>query len=217
MKTIHRLGALFAAGAAVLATALPASAHIPVMLNRHDVLPQRSPLAPDGTTSFAFYGTLDHAGDMRTVNITLKKGQTFYFQLLIPDLAPETQLATMQLPRVLVIAPSGAVQLIQPTTRTYFYEPYTKTEYFILATDQEPAEQGTYTLITTGLAASRFVVATGLTERRTGTIERAKIATIPDVLAWYHTPPAASNTPRIGYADHSARNYNSVHFLTIAS
>lgn len=189
MKPIRRVAVVLAACAAVLATALPASAHIPVMLKRHDVIPQRSPLAPDGTTSFAFYGRLDHPGDMRTVNITLKAGQVFYFQLLIPDLAPETQLPTGQLPQVLVITPSGSVGLVRPTTRTYFYEPYTNTQYYVLATDQQPAEQGTYTLITTGLAASRFVVATGLTERPTGTIERAKIASVPDVLTWYRTPP----------------------------
>lgn len=105
-SSLRRAGLLAAAAgagmAAVIALALPAQAHLPVIFTDADTAAAlaNSPYVPDGSVSFAFYGWLERAGDTRAVRIHLEAGQQFTTQLLIPDLAPENTLNRRQLPHL---------------------------------------------------------------------------------------------------------------------
>ncbi|MFE5704228.1 hypothetical protein [Rhodococcus koreensis] len=175
----------------LIAVAAPAAAHTPVLLGPDDTAQtlDNSPLAPTGTTSFAFYTRTEAVGDTRAVRIQLTQGQPFHAQLLIPDLAPETALAAPQLPRLSIISPDGQLTALDNTGRTSFFEPFTQTSYLTLTDTAAPAQAGTYALIGTGAAPARFVIATGDTEQVDAPLVGATIATTADVQNWYRTPP----------------------------
>jgi hypothetical protein len=179
--------------------AAPAQAHLPVILTSHDTVVSfaDSPYVPDGTVSFAFYGWLDRPGDTRVVRIHLEAGQRFDAQLLIPDVPVENILTTRQLPRLAVIDPAGHPRLLRDDERIPFHEPYTNTDYLTLCETASPARTGTYTLIVTGLTATRFVVVSGRNEQLTASIKHAVIGTTDDVRYWYHTP-AGTEAARAG-------------------
>jgi len=190
-RQLRRGGVVAVTGAALLAAAGPASAHIPVVLNPGDTVAaeENSPLVPTGTTSFAFYGRTENPGDTQVVRVQLATGDQFHAELLIPDLPPETGLAEQALPQLNVQDPAGQSMLLDNGERTYFFEPFSQTAYLTLAQTTSAAQPGTYTLIVTGAAPSRFVMVTGQDEQRSAPIVNATAATIADVHAWYQTPP----------------------------
>lgn len=191
---IRRMVVAAAAGvAATIAMAVPADAHLPVVLTDANTARAlaTSPYVPDGTISFAFYGWLERPGDTRAVRVNLQAGQQFNVQLLIPDLAPENTLRRWQLPQLRVIAPGGAVRCVPSTQRVPFAEPYTSTNYLVLSELVEASTAGTYALIVTGGVPARFVLVTGAIEQRSGPLQNATIAGVDEVMRWYTSP-----TPR---------------------
>ncbi|WP_143548947.1 hypothetical protein [Rhodococcus sp. ACS1] len=182
---------------ALVCASAPADAHTPVLLGPDDTAQtlDTSPLAPTGTTSFAFYTRTDAVGDTRAVRIQMAQGQPFHAQLLIPELTPETALPASQLPRLSIISPDGQLTTLDNTGRTPFFEPFTQTSYLTLTDTAAPAQPGTYALIVTGAAPARFVIATGDDEQFDAPLVGATIATTTDVQNWYRTPP----TPGTGY------------------
>ncbi|MFZ2174800.1 MAG: hypothetical protein WAW17_12360 [Rhodococcus sp. (in: high G+C Gram-positive bacteria)] len=176
---------------ALVGAAAPAAAHTPVLLGP-DATAQAldtSPLAPTGTTSFAFYTRTGSVGETRAVRIQLGAGQPFHAELLIPDLAPENGLPAPDLPRLSIISPDGQITALDNTERTPFFEPFTQTSYLTLTDTSAPAQAGTYALVVTGAAPARFVIATGDTEEFDAPLVGATAATPLDVQNWYRTPP----------------------------
>lgn len=190
-RLFARASVVLAATAALLVGAAGlASAHVPVILTpANSVLdvPQ-SPRVPTGTDSFAFYGKTGFPGDTRVVRAHLNTGEEFHAELLIPALKPETRLANWQLPRMTVVAPNGAITVLPNSLRRYFYEPYTRTEYYTLAETTLPAVAGDYTVIVAGVLPTRFVTVTGTVEKFPAPVENAKPDFGTGVPNWYATP-----------------------------
>lgn len=187
----RRILTVVASALALVGLAAPAAAHTPVLLGSDDTVDalDTSPLAPIGTVSFAFYGRTSAVGDTRAVRIQLSGGEPFHAQLLIPDLAPENEVPVPQLPRLSILGPDGAVTTLDNTARAPFFEPFTQTSYLTLADTASAAQAGTYTLVATGSAPARFVIATGDTEQFGAPLVNATAATPADVQTWYRTPP----------------------------
>jgi hypothetical protein len=207
MRSVHigrRPVRVLAAGlvglVAAAAVAVPAQAHLPVVLSSGDTVVgfADSPYVPDGTVSFAFYGWLDRPGDTRVARIHLDAGQQFNAQLLIPDLSGENTIPGWQLPRLAVIDPSGRPQLLRDDERVSFHEPFTNTDYLNLAETVSPARTGTYALIVVGASPARFVAVSGSNEQFTAAIEHAHIGTVADVQYWYRTPAGTETAPAAG-------------------
>ena len=77
------------------------------------------------------------------------------------------------------------MRCVPSTTRSPFAEPYSGTNYLILSETLTPAVAGTYSLIVTGRAAARFVLASGAVEQRTADLRNATIADVDQVRQWY--------------------------------
>ena len=79
-------------GLAVLGGAGTAFAHDPIILTDTQTSPDAGPLLPDGTISFALYGTLNSAGDTRGLRVHFDSGDSVDITLSIPDRSPENEL-----------------------------------------------------------------------------------------------------------------------------
>ena len=176
--------------------ASPAKAHDPIILTSDQRTPADGPLLPDGTVSFALYGTLEEPGDTRGFRVTFAEGDNLYFSLLIPDLAPENALADDQLPRLDIVDPSGVSTTILPTTRVPFPEPFTGTNYVRLADSVGTAIAGTYEVTISGDAPARFTVSVGTKELFGTEVENApnRDLGVGGVMTWYETPPPVVET-----------------------
>jgi hypothetical protein len=186
--------AVATAVAALLVAALPrsAAAHQPIVLGEGDTTPADGPLIPDGTISFAVYGTLEHAGDRRGFRASFATGDELVVGLLIPDVPPEAGLPTGDLPVVTVIAPDGTEITLPPERGDPFLEPFTGTRYVELGELRSVAADGTYGFSITGPAPARFTVSVGTRERFGTDVEDEDRPTrLRDVRAWYTTPPGA--------------------------
>ena len=94
-------------GLAVLGGAGTAFAHDPIILTDTQTSPDAGPLLPDGTISFALYGTLNSAGDTRGLRVHFDSGDSVDITLLIPDRSPENELPDALLPTLRIDAPDG--------------------------------------------------------------------------------------------------------------
>jgi hypothetical protein len=176
--------------AAVLAFASPASAnHTPVQLDSGDVLPWNGPLILNGADPFFLFGVLPTAGAVRSAQMQMQAGQPLIVTLGVPDLAPENQLTTTQLPKVLLIAPDLSTTLLEPNVRIPLYADETEQDFLLLNIYQATAVSGTYSIVTIGGAPERFFVGTGIEGGPFNGIERATVASIDEVIAWYNTAP----------------------------
>jgi hypothetical protein len=163
--------------------------HIPVVLTRANASRGKAPTLPDGNISFAFYGAIDAPGEVRTVRAELRADQNLFVELLIPKLSPEQDLAEEDLPILTIHSPSGQKQVLTPTRRETFDEPYTNTSYLSYLTGRFPAEAGTYTLSVSGQVPARFALAVG-DDERPGEVLGAPIGSVEDVHQWYGAEPA---------------------------
>jgi hypothetical protein len=181
-----------AVAAALIGTATPAAAvHQPVVLDRGDVIPCIAPLSRDGTDEVVYLGTLNRPHAVRALQMRMRAGETLNLEYFVPDLAPESTLAAGDLPKVYLIAPDRQVTVIEATFRFPFTNPDNGQKYLALASYETTAVAGTYSVLVTGPAKSRFAVAHG----REGTaspfdgILRGRIATGAEVDRWYATAP----------------------------
>ena len=174
-----------------LIVASPAKAHDPIILTSDQRTPEDGPLLPDGTVSFALYGTLESSDDTRGFRVTFAEGDSLYLSLLIPDLAPENSLSDDQLPRLEVVDPSGAITTVVPQTRVGFAEPFTGTNYIRLADLVGTAVAGTYSVTIIGGAPVRFTVSVGTKEMFGTPVEDVpnRELGVAGVMTWYETPP----------------------------
>jgi hypothetical protein len=164
--------------------------HIPVVLTRTNASRGKAPKLPDGNISFAFYGDIDEPGEIRTVRAELRADQNLFVELLIPKLSPEKDLPEPDLPVLTIRFPSGKEEVLRPSRRETFDEPYTNTSYLSYLTGRFPAEEGTYTLSVSGTAPARFVLAVG-DDERPGDVLDGSIGSVGDVHQWYGAEPAA--------------------------
>lgn len=184
--------------ALLFALATPASAHDPIFITEDQTTPETGPYMPDGSISFAIYGSLYEAGQTRGMEFDLRDGDDLYLSLLIPDLEPEINLADAELPVMTLTLPDGSSRDIAPDIRSDFADPFSGTDYVTLYETVEPAAGGRHQLVVTGQAASRFVVAVGTKEEFFTPTERSgdKPTSFPGIAqplnVWYTTPADGS-------------------------
>lgn len=181
---------LAAAVALVIITAAPVGAHQPLVLGEGDTTPADGPRIPDGTISFAVYGSLEEPGDTRGFRVGFAVGDEIVVGLLIPDLVPERGLPDEALPRLTMIAPDGTEATFLPVRGEPFLEPFSGTRYVELGEWRIAADAGTYGFSVTGDAAARFTVSVGTRELFGTPVEDEDRPTgLGDVGVWYDTPP----------------------------
>ncbi len=180
------------------ALASPASAHDPIFLTDEQVSPETGPYLPDGSISFAIYGSLLNPGETRGFEFDLRDGEELYLSLLIPDLAPETELADTELPTMTLMDPDGGERPIEANIREPFSDPFSGTDYVTLFETVEPVPGGRYSVVVTGTSPTRFVVAVGTKEEFFTPTERSvdRPSSFPGIAAplnaWYTTPADGS-------------------------
>ena len=173
--------------------AAAALAHDPIILTENQTTPDQGPLLPDGTISFALYGTLLSAGETRGFRVTFSDGDSLYLSLLIPDLPPENDLAEAALPFIELTDPANETIRLSPSERVAFAEPFTGTNYVRLIELATPAMGGTYSVVITGNAPARFTVAVGKKEIFGTPVENVpnRDLGITGVMSWYNNSLAA--------------------------
>ena len=170
---------------------LPASvakAHDPIILTTNQRTPADGPLLPDGTISFALYGSLESPADTRGFRVNFVEGDSLYLSILIPDLAPENQLDDASLPFVELTDPSGAKTKLSVSDKVSFAEPFTGTNYVRLTELTTVAISGTYSVMITGNSPSRFTVSVGKQEMFGTPVENVpnRDLGVGGVMSWYN-------------------------------
>ena len=173
----------------LIALAAPAAAHENVLLDQTDIVPWVAPLALDGTNFVGFFGTLEHP-QVRSAQFNMEAGQPISMTLAVPNLAPENQLATADLPKIILVAPDFSFTVLEPTMRI----PVNNVEgsgmnVLVLLRYGATAMTGTYSMLVVGGAPARFAVLLGVSEEFDG-IRRGEVATPQEILEeWYNNPP----------------------------
>lgn len=191
---------------------LPASvakAHDPIILTSDQTTPSNGPLILDGTISFALYGALDSPKDTRGFRVNFKEGDSLYFSILIPDLAPENQLDDASLPFLEITDPAGTTTKLLVSEKVSFAEPYSGTNYVRLTEFNSVAIAGTYSVMVTGDSPGRFTVSFGQIEMFGTSVENVpnRDLGVGGVMSWYEnsstltaetqSPEAQSTTPKV--------------------
>ena len=151
---------------------------------------------PDGTISWAVYGTFPTAGDTRGFEFDLRDGDELYLSLLIPNLEPELLLPVEELPWMEVTFPDGTVERVDPVIGEVFDEEFSRTSYVTLFEDRRPAIGGRHQVVVHSRAPSRFTVAVGEQEvfgtPADRTVDRPAGFTefAAPLNAWYSTAPS---------------------------
>ena len=176
---------------------LPASvakAHDPIILTSNQSTPADGPLLPDGTISFALYGSLESPADTRGFRVNFIEGDSLYLSILIPDLAPENQLDDASLPFVELTDPSGAKTKLSVSDKVSFAEPFTGTNYVRLTELTTVAISGTYSVVITGNSPSRFTVSVGKQEMFGTPVENVpnRDLGVGGVMSWYENSPTST-------------------------
>lgn len=190
MKHIARL----TLAAVIMATPAPALAHDPIIITDDQTTPANGPFLPDGTVSFALYGSVTRAGDARAFRVGFVEGDRLHLSLLIPDLAPENELADDSLPYLDVVDPTGTMTKLRPDRRTTFAEPFSGTNYIELLDVVDVALDGIYTVTVVGNGPARFTVSIGDRETFGTPVEGVtdRSLGIGGVMDWYDNPPPTS-------------------------
>lgn len=170
-----------------------ALAHDPIIFTESQTTPEAGPLLPDGTVSFALYGTVAKVGDSRGVTVRFAAGDTLIMSLLVPALEPERSLDAASLPTLTLRAPDGSTRVVPPGESVTFDEPFTSTSYVRYIQLSEPAQAGDYGVTVTGVAPARFTLSVGTTEQFGTPVENVpnRDLGVDGVMAWYATPPPA--------------------------
>lgn len=201
MRIVRALGALLLAVSVVLGFAPSAMAHDPIFLTSAQTTPDTGPFMPDGSISWALYGSVLNDGDTRGFEFDLREGDEVFVSLLVPNLSPEVDLGDDELPIIELEAPDGGMTMIVPEIRDVFDERFSRTSYVTLAEYRVPAAPGRYRGLVVGGAAARFSVAIGETEIFFTETERSgdrpgSFAEITEPLtAWYTTLPNGEPDP----------------------
>jgi len=168
-----------------------ASAHDPIIIDDSQTTPELGPLLLDGTISFALYGAIDGVDDTRGFRVRMEDGDRLQVQMLVPDLAPENELAVDDLPRLTIESPDGQTWTLGADVRVPFDEPFSRTSYLRLLDFSEAAVDGDYRVTVSGAKAARFTVSVGVIERFGTAVENVvdRDAGVPAVIEWYSSTP----------------------------
>ena len=147
----------------ILSTSV-ALAHDPLLLLPEQKTPVEGPFLPDGTISFALYGSLLEEGDQRGFQFKLEPEGRLDISLLIPNLEPENQMLKENFPRLFLYRPDGSV--LEGVSDLYvpFDEPFSMTRYVRIFEHVEQSAGGLHQVKITGNHPSRFTVAIGYIE-----------------------------------------------------
>jgi len=195
LRIVKSLSAVFVALSLLIALSPTAWAHDPIFLSDDQTTPDTGPYMPDGTISWALYGSVLEAGDTRGFEFDLREGDELFVSLLIPNLSPEVDLSDDELPIINLVSPDGSQVTIAPEIRDVFDEPFSNTSYVTLSELRVPGQAGRYRGTVIGAAPSRFSVAIGETEifftetERSGDRPSNFLEITAPLTAWYTTPP----------------------------
>ena len=171
-------------------------AHDPIILTPEQMTPEDGPFLPDGTISFALYGSIDGGDDRRAFSVVFQEGDRLFISFLIPDLPPENELSETELPYLELVDPQGNSVILRPDQRTPFAEPFSGTNYIRLLDWLDEAQSGMYSIIVRGSSVARFTVSVGEKEVFGTPVERVpnRSAGVAGVMDWYATPPVTLET-----------------------
>ena len=168
----------------------PAFAHDPLMLLPEQKTPERGPLLPDGTISFALYGSLLETEDKRAFQFRLEPDDRLDLSLLIPNLEPEIQMSQETLPQLFLSRPDGSLLIGISDLYIPFDEPFSMTRYVRIFEHVEQSSGGLYQVEITGSAPARFTVAIGFIESFGTPVENVpnRDAGRSGIFDWYENP-----------------------------
>ena len=168
----------------------PAFAHDPLMLLPEQKTPEEGPLLPDGTISFALYGSLLETEDKRAFQFRLEPDDRLDLSLLIPNLEPENQMSQETLPQLFLSRPDGSVLIGVSDLYIPFDEPFSMTRYVRIFEHVEQSSGGLYQVEITGSDPARFTVAIGFIESFGTPVENVpnRDAGRSGIFDWYENP-----------------------------
>ena len=174
----------------ILLITSPALAHDPLILLPEQKTPAEGPFLPDGTISFALYGSLLEEGDQRGFQFKLEPEGRLDISLLIPNLEPENQMLKENFPRLFLYRPDGSV--LEGVSDLYvpFDEPFSMTRYVRIFEHVEQSAGGLHQVKITGNHPSRFTVAIGYIESFGTPVENVpnRDAGRTGIFDWYQNP-----------------------------
>lgn len=186
--------------AVIVGVAGTATAHDPIFLTDEQTSPETGPYLPDGTISWAIYGSLEETGETRGFEFDLRDGDELFMQLMIPNVEPELGMAEDEWPVGELSLPDGEVMVLEPAFTEVFDEEFSGTSYVIYSEIRQPAEAGRHKVVISGSSPARFAVAVGETEEFFTLAERTvdRPESFPEIAvplnAWYSTPAGAEST-----------------------
>jgi len=174
----------------VLLLTSPAFAHDPLILLPEQKTPLDGPFLPDGTISFALYGSLLEENDKRAFQFHLDPDDRLDISLLIPNLEPENQLPQEKLPRLFLYSPDGSKVEGVSDLHIPFDEPFSMTRYVRIFEHIERSSGGVYQVEVTGINPVRFTVAIGYIESFGTPVENVpnREAGRTGIFDWYQNP-----------------------------
>ena len=174
----------------VLLLTSPALAHDPLILLPEQKTPVEGPFLPDGTISFALYGSLVEKNDTRAFQFYLDPDKRLDISLLIPNLEPENQMSQEKLPRLFLYRPDGSKVKGVSDLYTPFDEPFSMTRYVRIFEHIEKSSGGVYQVEITGINPVRFTVAIGYIESFGTPVENVpnREAGRTGIFDWYQNP-----------------------------
>ena len=187
MKLLSLLAASFFL---IFLSASPALAHDPLILLPEQKTPEEGPLLPNGTISFALYGSLLEGGDQRGFQFKLEPDDRLTISLLIPNLQPENELPEEKLPRLFLYRPDGSV--LEGVSDIYvpFDEPFSMTRYIRIFDHVEQSIGGLHQVKIVGNHPSRFTASIGYIESFGTPVENVpnREAGRTGIFDWYQNP-----------------------------
>ena len=174
----------------VFLSASAALAHDPLILLPEQKTPEEGPLLPNGTISFALYGSLLEGGDQRGFQFKLEPDDRLTISLLIPNLQPENELPEEKLPRLFLYRPDGSV--LEGVSDIYvpFDEPFSMTRYIRIFDHVEQSIGGLHQVKIVGNHPSRFTASIGYIESFGTPVENVpnREAGRTGIFDWYQNP-----------------------------
>ena len=174
----------------VFLSASPVLAHDPLILLPEQKTPEEGPLLPNGTISFALYGSLLEGGDQRGFQFKLEPDDRLTISLLIPNLQPENELPEEKLPRLFLYRPDGSV--LEGVSDIYvpFDEPFSMTRYIRIFDHVEQSIGGLHQVKIVGNHPSRFTASIGYIESFGTPVENVpnREAGRTGIFDWYQNP-----------------------------